>query len=48
MKSYDKGMGDGFEDLKLIADVIDLLGFDKFYFFHDFNAIVFAIVFTFY
>lgn len=40
-------MGDGFEDLVLVADVVDLLGFDKLDFFHYFCAIILAIVLTF-
>lgn len=40
-------MRDGFEDLVLVADVINLLGFDKLYFFHDFGAVVLSIFFTF-
>ena len=40
-------MGDGFEDLEFVADVVDLLSFDKFDFFHNLSAIIFAIILTF-
>lgn len=45
---YDKRMVDRLEDLVLVADMINLLCFDKLDFFHYFCAVVLSIIFAFY
>lgn len=47
-KVYDERMRDGFEDLILVTNMIDLLSFNELNFFHDFSTVIFSIIFTFY
>lgn len=44
----DERMRDGFEDLVLVTDVIDLLSFNEFNFFHDFGTVILSVIFAFY
>jgi hypothetical protein len=41
---YHKGVGDGLENLILVADVVDLLSLDQLDLLHYFHAVVLAVV----
>lgn len=44
MEIYNERVGDGPEDLILVADVVDLLGLDEFDFFHNLGTGVLAVL----